>query len=236
MRALVRWMMAAAVIAAMAVPALAQRPGGGGGGAMMGFGGGGGMNVKSLLATNTALQEELKVTDEQVKALKEFADEQQKEMAKFGFGGGDEEEQLARAKANVKAMEDRIAFYKKTLTPTQTKRIGQIEKQVLGMAAFSNAKIAAELKMTDDQKAKVKELNEELQKETRELFGRGGGGGAFDPEAMQEMQKKMKALRDEAMEKLEKGLSDDQKKTWKEMVGAPFDTAKLMQRPMRRDN
>jgi hypothetical protein len=37
------------------------------------------------------------------------------------------------------------------------------------------------------------------------------------------------------MEKVKESLSDDQKKTWTEMVGKEFDIAKLQQRPMRRD-
>ena len=50
-----------------------------------------------------------------------------------------------------------------------------------------------------------------------------------------ENQKKMAKLAREAMGQIEEVLTDDQKKTWKEMVGEPFDTTKLIQRPRQID-
>ena len=57
--------------------------------------------------------------------------------------------------------------------------------------------------------------------------GGGGGGGRPDPEKMAEYNKKAKVLREEAQEKIEKGLSADQTKSWSSLIGTPFDTSKL---------
>ena len=64
----------------------------------------------------------------------------------------------------------------------------------------------------------------------RDLFpprgrrGGGGGGGAPpDPSAFQERMKKMAAMRKETLDRVTSVLTDDQKKTWKEMTGASFE-------------
>ncbi len=75
MRNLVRWVLVAGVLAFAGGAAMAQRQPGGGGGAGGfggGFGGGGTGGLKSLLATNKALQEELKLSEDQVSKIKAF--------------------------------------------------------------------------------------------------------------------------------------------------------------------
>ncbi len=224
MRQLARWILSAAILVAAVGSAQAQRPGGGGG--FPGGGGGMGMganqNLKSVLLSNKALQEELKIGEDQVAKFKEFADKQSEAMKGFAQFGGDEEEQIARMEAQLKLMKERLAFVKSTLTADQQKRLGQIEKQQLG---FANAKIAKELGVTADQTEKIKTINADMTKEMREMFS-----GGFDADA----QKKVANLRSETQEKIEKVLTDDQRKKWKEMTGEAFDMAKL--RPMRMGN
>ena len=223
MRTLARWILSAALVVAAVGSAQAQRPGGGfpgGGGGGMGMGAN--QNLKSLLVSNKPLQEELKVGEEQAAKLKEFADKQSEAMKGFAQFGGDEEEQIARMEIQLKLMKERVAFMKTTLNAEQHKRLGQIEKQQMGMGAFSNAKIAKELAITDEQTEKIKTINTDMTKEMREMFS-----GGFDAEA----QKKVASLRSETQEKIEKSLTEDQRKKWKEMTGEAFDLAKL--RPMR---
>ena len=62
----------------------------------------------------------------------------------------------------------------------------------------------------------------------RDLFPprgrRGGGGGAPpDPSAFQERMKKMAAMRKETLDKVQAVLTADQKKSWKDMTGDPFE-------------
>lgn len=222
MRTLARWILSAAIVIAAVDSAQAQRPGGfpGGGGGGMGMGAN--QNLKSVLITNKPLQEELKVSEEQVAKLKEFADKQSDAMKGFAQFGGDEEEQIARMEVQLKLMKERVAFMKTALNAEQHKRLGQIEKQQMGMGAFSNAKIAKELAITDEQTEKIKTINTDMTKEMREMFS-----GGFDAET----QKKVASLRSETQEKIEKSLTEDQRKKWKEMTGEAFDLAKL--RPMR---
>lgn len=221
---------------ALALGASAQqppRPGGFPGGGFGGFGGGfggggfGGANLKTLLVSNKALQDELKISDDLKEKFTKFEETQRAEMQKLATLGQDDDDQIARLKMQIKLIEDRKELLK-ALSSDQSKRLDQIDRQRMGLAAFSNEKVAKELKITDDQKDKFKTINEELQKDTRELFQ--GGFGA-------DTQKKMQSLREEALDKCVELLTADQRKQWKEMIGEKFDLAKLTpQRPMRRDN
>ena len=77
------------------------------------------------------------------------------------------------------------------------------------------------LKLTDEQKGKIKDINEESGKKMRELF-QGGFG--------EETQKKLADLRKDSMEKASGVLTADQKKSWQEMTGKPFEV-KFERRP-----
>ncbi|MBX9624438.1 MAG: hypothetical protein K2X82_11570 [Gemmataceae bacterium] len=232
-----RWV-AAVLFAAGAVAVIEAQPGGFGG--RGGFGGGG---VNALVLTNSALQAELKVTAEQKEKLKPLAEKQaalQKRMPEiFKEAAGDKDrmkelfgemrEQGEKLQAELKtALDD-------TLTADQKTRLKQVERQMAGPRAFAADDVAAGLKLTDDQKGKVRGIMDDLGRDTKELFGGGGGKGGFgkgfDPERMAENQKKMEKLNKAAMAEVMDVLNDDQKKSWKEMVGAPFDTSKLFQFP-----
>lgn len=105
-----------------------------------------------------------------------------------------------------------------SLTPEQLKRLKQIQLQQRGIQAFQDPEVQTTLKMTDDQKEKVKTIAEDAGKDMRELFKNAGGGGNRE-----EMAKKFAAYRKEVMDKTTSVLSEDQKKTWKDMVGEPFE-------------
>ncbi|MBX3400329.1 MAG: hypothetical protein KF873_16470 [Gemmataceae bacterium] len=220
------------LVMVIGVSASAQQPrpggfGGFGGGGFGGFGGGGGQNLKSTLLSNKALQDELKISDEMKEKFAKFQEAQMAEMQKLATLGQEDDDQIARLKAQIKVIEDRKELLK-GLSAEQTKRLDQIDRQRMGLAAFANEKVAKELKISDDQKDKFKTINEELQKDTRELFQAGFGA---------DTQKKMQSLREEALDKCVELLTADQRKQWKEMIGEKFDLAKLApQRPMRRDN
>lgn len=248
MRTTARWLMAAGVLALCGGTAAAQPPGGFGG---FGFGGGGGQtNLRTALFSNKALQEELKVTDEQATKLKEAGAKQAEALKPFvpaapmGFGGGpgggrfgggmaaqtprDDDGALAFHKLQVKLIEERAALIKGTLTADQQKRLTQLENQQLGTAAFTNARVAKALGLSDEATKKFREMNDEMNKEIQEMMQSVFQGG-FDQEKMQEAQKKQRNLREETTEKMEKALTDEQKKKWKDMTGEAFDFTKLFQ-------
>jgi uncharacterized protein YukE len=189
------------------------------GGGMMGGGGG-----LALLLANEGVQKELKLTDEQTEKVKEFGQSQMEKLREaFGGGGGrpDFEKMREMQKASTGAAEKLV---KETLKPEQQKRLKQIQLQQGGLMAFATEEVQKGLKLTDDQKEKLKTLGADMQKDMQEL--RQGGGG-FSPETMQ----KTRALTKEYMDKAMETLTDDQKKAWKDLTGEPFTVQMQRRRP-----
>jgi hypothetical protein len=232
-----RLKLTAAVVLGLGMMAVVQaQPGG------RGFFGG-----PAGLVTNKAVQEELKLTEDQVskvnewaKGFREKANEIRKdkgvEFKKGGFGKGGEisaemQEKMAAANAEI----NKVAYKDlgDVLKKDQIERLKQIDHQVMGVNAFTDPTVAESLKLTDSQKTSIKGISSEFQKESRELrqeaFGKGGKGGGFDPEKFGDFQKKSQKLQKEFVAKAIDVLDADQKKTWKSLIGEPFDTSKLMQ-------
>jgi Spy/CpxP family protein refolding chaperone len=216
MRTLCKAALTVAVVALVAGPALAQRPGGGGFG---GFGQG-----PASLLNNKSVQEELKLTPDQVEKLSAPGKKLGEKMREINAGGfqnlTDEERQERRKKteeASKAANDEALKLAKDTLKEDQVKRLHQIELQVKGTAAFSDEAVQSALKLTDEQKQDIKKIQEESRKAMGELFQPGGGGNR------EENQKKMQTLRKETQEKIAGLLTADQKKAWKDMTGEPFE-------------
>jgi Spy/CpxP family protein refolding chaperone len=199
MKRLVPLALALALVALAASAALAQpgfRPGGFGGGTL-------------FLLTQKSVQEELKLSEDQVKKVTELDQKQREAFRDFRDLSREERQQKMQemAKANDKAIGE-------ILKEDQLKRVKQISLQQQGARALGTPEVADALKLTDEQKDKVKGIQEESAKEFRELFQ---GGGDRD-----EVRKKMEALRKSTEEKLMGVLTDDQKTKWKELQGEPF--------------
>jgi hypothetical protein len=203
-----------------------------------------------VLAVNPGVQKELKLDEDQVKAIKE-------KVPQVGFGGGgrfgkgkaeltdEQKERMTKMFEKVQKLQDvpedkledkiREEFkeeldgankeVEKILKPEQMARLKQIARQSGGPAAYLSAENAKDLKLTDEQKAKLKEINAELQKDTQALFQ-----GGFSAETREKMQ----MLNKEATEKAAGVLTDEQKSKWKELTGEPF-TVQFGQRPKRDD-
>jgi len=227
MRNVVRLALALAVVALIASPALAQRPGGGGG-----FGGGfGGGDALSLLSQKS-VQEELKLTEDQVKKGAEAQEKLRQQRPAGGGAGGQRptpEELRARMEERRKTVEKALAEF---LKPEQVTRLNQIalqqtEKNAGITAAVQSSRVAEALKLTDDQKELLKAIGEDQRKLMQDLFQGGAGGGNRE-----ETQKKLADFRKSSGEKFTKTLSEEQKAAWKGLVGAEF-TGKI-EAPMRR--
>jgi hypothetical protein len=199
-----------------------------------GFGGPGSLNVAVL--SNKALQEELKVTAEQKEKLKPTADKQtamQKKMQdalKDAAGDFEKMREIGtKMQDDFKTLgEETKKVVETTLTADQTKRLRQIEVQQSGPRAFATEETVKGLNLTDAQKTKIKGIADEFQKDSgearREMFQSGG-----DQEKIAEVQRKIDKLQKAAMTDIEGVLTDEQKKTWKTIVGEPFDLSKLRQ-------
>jgi Spy/CpxP family protein refolding chaperone len=213
MRSLRTTLLAVSAAALLASPVFAQPPGGGRG--MMQRGGGG---IGALLG-NPSVQEELKLDDKQKEKIREFVSKQQE--ARRGLRDLSEEERGEKMREMTKQAE---AFAKETLTAEQNKRMKQIVLQQAGIGAFMMEDVQKELKLTDEQKEKIKTLTEDLRRDQGELFQGGGGGNP------QENMQKFQALRKEYMAKAAGALTDAQKKQWSEMTGKAFELRMEMRR------
>ena len=196
------------LVALLAVPAAGQ----------FGFGP---MDASALLG-NKGVQDELKLTDDQKKALKEASDELQK-ARRTAF----EEKDFSGL---AKAQEDYNKSVKKVLDKLdekQAKRLAQIEFQLVTRKdnklktpqIFANEHIQKALKLTSDQKKTVKDTLTELNKDFKEL----------DDDAKDDVQKRIQNFRkkatmnNEAYEKIYKALDDDQKKDFDKAGGEKFE-------------
>ena len=191
----------------------------------------------AALAANPAVQKELKMDEEQVKAIKD-------KVPPVGFGGGrfgkgkteptpEQKERaekfMAKLEKLVDVPEDKLEAkiretfkdeiegptkeVEKILKPEQMTRLRQIARQQGGPAAYLMHQNAQDLKLTDDQKKKIKDITDELQKDTMALFQ-----GGFSAETREKMQ----MLNKEAADKAAGVLTDEQKSRWKELTGEPF--------------
>jgi Spy/CpxP family protein refolding chaperone len=185
----------------------AQQPG-------RGFPGGGG--VAALLA-NPDVAKELKLTEDQVTKVKEVG-QKVREKFKDSFGqlkDTPQEERQKKFQEIAKGMADETnKALSGVLNSDQTKRLKQLELQMQGSRAFSDADVQKSLGLTDEQKEKIKTISDDAGKAMRELFQ----GGNF-----QEAAQKMQTLRKDTMEKVTAVLTDAQKKSWKDMTGEPFE-------------
>lgn len=218
----IRWITAATLVASIVIVADAQQPQRGRGGFTGGFGGFGG--PLSLLR-NKAVAEDLKITEEQVTKMKDFVKDQEtknqetmksKTEALKDAPMDERFEKMRKIGAEITASTYKALESENILNTVQIKRLKQIEWQVAGARAVNQPEVNDALKLTEDQKTKVKDA--------LPRFGgrQGGGGGGTPPDA--EAREK---ARKEAIEKVQAILTDEQKATWKDLMGAPFDTSKI---------
>jgi Spy/CpxP family protein refolding chaperone len=212
MRAFKFSLAAAALATAIVGLAVAQPPGGG----RMQMGGmraAGGL----MLLRSPDVQKDLKITDEQKTkledAVKKETEKRQEQFAAMKEGGFDKDKMQAAMKEMAEAADKTV---KEILNADQQKRLKQITWQQAGSAAFSDKDVESALKLTDEQKDKIKGLNEEMGEDMRNIARESQGN-------REEMQTKMTALRKETMEKAEGVLTADQKKSFTAMLGAKFE-------------
>jgi hypothetical protein len=199
--------------ALLASPALAQR---------------GGFNMTALtrsagfLVQNKSVQDELKIDKDQQDKLREanqkVFEDFRDEFAKIPTAKPEERDEIFKKlnEATEKAV-------KGVLKEEQIKRLTQIQVQQKGVDLFSEEKVAKDLKLSDEQKEKIKDIQKDLKKETDPLQPRFEPGVKPDRTKIQENRTKIQKLEKEAMANATKTLNADQKKQLKEMQGEPFE-------------
>ena len=208
MRSLSKVLLALGVAVLLAGPSFAQfRP----------------QNPAKFLLESKELQKELNLSDEQVKKAVTAADDvfkkHEDDFKDVDFRSPEGREKMMQVNRTISAET------KKALTDIfdakQMKRYNQIGVQQMlrfGPGAYSDPDIQKDLKLTDEQKDKIKTISEDLRKEREELFKDIG----MDQEKAREARQKMQGLNKEAGEKIAKLLTADQKKTLDELKGEEF--------------
>jgi Spy/CpxP family protein refolding chaperone len=203
MRTLGRSLLALAVAVVVASPAIAQQRGFGGG-----FGGAG-------LLMNEGVQKELKLDEGQIAKAREVGqsirEKFRPDFQNFQSLSPEERRELGE-KMNAetrKALAD-------VLKPEQMKRFEQIQLQQRGVDAFASPDVQSKLSLTDEQKQKIQSISEDSRQQVMEAFQSAG-------DDRQGAMAKITTIRREAMTKASALLTADQKKSWEELIGAPFE-------------
>ncbi len=176
----------------------------------------------SFLVSRDKVQEELKLTEEQKEKLEQHLREVLPEAMQFFQKIHDlkpEERKRELAAYRPKAQEKLAAVLKETLSDGQRKRLHQLELQREGLR---DGKVWRDLQITDEQRKQFMAMMQQAQKQIEPLLQEVRDGGS--PE---EIQPKVVKIRDGLEAKLAAGLTDAQKKHWKEMLGKPVDLADL---------
>lgn len=204
MRMIGRGVLAVGALCLLTSPAMAQGRGG--------FGMGGG----PALYANKSVQKELKFTDEQAKKAGEIvADLREKYQDKLQEARQSQDFQ-AMQKINRDMTDEAKKMMADVLKPDQIKRFDQISLQQRGLQAFTDPELLKKIDLNDDQKAKIRDIGQEVQAQRQEIMQ----GFQDDREGTM---KKMAELRKETLGKIVAKLNDEQQKTWKELIGAPFE-------------
>jgi Spy/CpxP family protein refolding chaperone len=160
-----------------------------------------------FLLSQESVQKDLKLSDAQVTKIKDLQNKQHEAFKGFKDLSGQEKwtKMQAQAKANRKAI-------KEILTPEQKKRSKQISLQLAGARALRYKPVAEALKITTEQKDKIKAIWGEAFKEMGKLRG----------SKSQDAHKKLAEIGKSTNEKVMNVLTSEQKAKYKEMTGEPF--------------
>jgi hypothetical protein len=167
--------------------------------------------VKDLKLTPDQLNK-ARVTSRQIKEKHRADMAKLANVPKEEFPGKFEELQKTVADATIQALGN-------VLKPEQIKRLKQLELQKRGLQLFRDAEVEKQLKLTDDQKAKIKEIKETTDRELFKLVADAQGNAAKTQAVFQ----KRAGIDKENLEKAVALLNEDQKKVWKELVGELFE-------------
>ncbi|HEY2841304.1 MAG TPA: hypothetical protein VGJ26_19260 [Pirellulales bacterium] len=211
-------------------PASAQQGRGGRGGFGMGMGGGMGM-----LVTMKPVQEELKLTSDQIESATKVAEEAQAAVRE-SFGNLRDASPEDRRAAMEKMQKQTAETDKKILAalkPEQATRLKELSIQRRSVGALMDPEVATTLKLSDDQKTK---LGEALRPGPGGPGGGGGGGGggagpnASDEERAAARERMTKAMKERETKALDI-LTADQRAEFTKMQGKKFDFPAPQGRP-----
>lgn len=175
----------------------------------------------TTLFFDNSVQQELKLDDEQSAQAKKLGEEFKTKLldafqSTQGRVGGRKRREAMRDLLKP-INEETNKSISELLKPEQLTRYRQIILQHKGAQVFVTPEIEQLLKLTSAQKENIKVILEQSQTKTMEIMRfvqtAGDRQGALDRYA---------ALRKETLEQVFAELTDEQKKSWNEQIGAPF--------------
>jgi Spy/CpxP family protein refolding chaperone len=163
-----------------------------------------------MLANQKSVQEELKLSDEQIKKVAEIGKAMR--LKAEDITETVPKERMKKAMELFKVAEkDVFAMLKRE----QAKRMRQIALQQQRLArGFENPEVAKVLKLSEEQTRKMREIRESASTEISKL--------AEGAKSRDEAQKKRAEFAKATEEKLLKVLTDEQRARWTELLGEPF--------------
>jgi serine/threonine protein kinase len=168
------------------------------------------------LLQQKSVQDELRLAPEQREALAGFEMSWRDALGESGRSGPERER---RRLALARQQEIDVA---KLLSPAQHQRFKQLTLQQRGPGAFRDPEVTAALKLTAEQRDRIRTISEETFL---------GGGPRRDDSPPEEFRKfhgeKVKA----ATERIERLLTPEQEERWRELTGEPFKGTLMPPRP-----
>jgi hypothetical protein len=165
--------------------------------------------LQVVLLRHKAVRDDLKLTHREARKIHEFTEEQWKKAEKA--------EELPDAKERDRKYEEMTKenekFLDELLTPAQHKRLDQITLQVAGLLWINRPDIATAIKLTDEQKKKAAQYQQEARKEMEELL---------HSTTRRDRHAEMRKLHATSKNRLLELLTDEQETTYHAMTGPPF--------------
>jgi len=188
--------------------------------------------VRNIFMLRTEqVQKELKLTDEQNTQIDDLAIQLQSDALELFSSLQDlsDEERKTELPNLMKKFAEKgkelQAKVDKFLNAEQNARMKELSLQQRDAEALGDEDVIAALKLTEDQKKKLREIQDEAARQVEEalkpLLGGGGGGGDLG-----DIRTKMENMKKELSEKALAVLTTEQKATFEKMKGPKFDFPK----------
>jgi hypothetical protein len=164
--------------------------------------------VHVMLLRQKCVREELKLTDDEAREVKEHNNRQWEKAQEIHKLTRDERhsryEELSR---------ETERFLDQVLEPSERQRLEEISLQFAGLLLATSPKIASRLGLTDQQKQLLARHQDEARSEMADLL---------HSKTREGREEKLQELRKTSRKRLMDVLTDEQEAKWKETIGAPF--------------
>lgn len=165
--------------------------------------------VQVMLLRQKSVRDELKMKNDQARAIHNFGDQQWKKAQEIEKLAPDQR----RARYDVLTRENE-QFLNQSLDPNQRRRLDEVSLQIAGLLLATSPRVATQLRLTPQQQQELMRHQNEARNELNEAVRAKGKEGR---------EERMKQLRETSRKRLLEVLTDEQEQKWKQMTGAAFD-------------